>query len=62
MLQGIVSIISGIIVAFYFGWNVAPIGLLTTGILVVAQSSVTNYLKRKGMRDMLLAEDASRVS
>ncbi|KAF7634020.1 hypothetical protein Mgra_00006545 [Meloidogyne graminicola] len=62
VLQGIVSIISGIIVAFYFGWNVAPIGLLTTGILVVAQSSVTNYLKRKGMRDMLLAEDASRVA
>ena len=61
VLQGIVSVITGVIVAFYFGWNVAPIGLTTAAILVIAQTSVTNYLKRRGMRDMLLAEDASRV-
>nr|CAD2161669.1 unnamed protein product [Meloidogyne enterolobii] len=62
VLQGIVSVITGVIVAFYFGWNVAPIGLTTAAILVIAQTSVTNYLKRRGMRDMLLAEDASRIA
>uniref|UniRef100_A0A915N5W5 ABC-type xenobiotic transporter n=1 Tax=Meloidogyne javanica TaxID=6303 RepID=A0A915N5W5_MELJA len=62
VLQGIVSVMTGVIVAFYFGWNVAPIGLTTAAILVVAQTSVTNYLKRRGMRDMLLAEDASRIA
>ena len=30
-------------------------------LLVVMQSSVANYLKRKGMRDMIKAEEASRV-
>uniref|UniRef100_A0A1I8BVI5 ABC-type xenobiotic transporter n=1 Tax=Meloidogyne hapla TaxID=6305 RepID=A0A1I8BVI5_MELHA len=62
VLQGIVSVIAGIAVAFSFGWNVAPIGLTTAAILVVAQTSVTNYLKKRGMKDMLLAEDASRVA
>ena len=62
VLQGIVSLVAGISVAFWFGWNVAPIGLGTAAILVVLQTSVSNYLKRRGMRDMVMAEDASRVA
>lgn len=62
VLQGVVSLVAGVSVAFYFGWNVAPIGLATAAILVILQSTVSNYLKRRGMRDMLLAEDASRVA
>uniref|UniRef100_A0A914HYY5 ABC-type xenobiotic transporter n=1 Tax=Globodera rostochiensis TaxID=31243 RepID=A0A914HYY5_GLORO len=62
VLQGVVSLIAGIAVAFYFGWKVAPIGLGTSIILVILQSSVSNYLKRRGMRDLEAAEEASKVA
>jgi ABC-type multidrug transport system fused ATPase/permease subunit len=62
VLQGLVSLVAGIAVAFYFGWNVAPIGLATAAILVIIQIFLTNYLKSRGMRDLQMAEDASRVA
>ncbi|KAI1720374.1 ABC transporter transmembrane region domain-containing protein [Ditylenchus destructor] len=62
VLQGLTSLVVGVIVAFYFGWNVAPIGLATAALLVILQTSVSNYLKSRGMRDMVLAEEASRIA
>jgi len=62
VLQSLVSLLIGISIAFYFGWNVAPICIVTAMILVVLQTSVTNYLKRRAMRDLLLAEDASKLA
>ncbi|KAL3102064.1 hypothetical protein niasHS_003473 [Heterodera schachtii] len=62
VLQGVVSLLAGISVAFYFGWNVAPIGLGTSIILVILQSFVSNYLKRRGMRDLQAAEEASKMA
>lgn len=56
------SLITGVAVAFYFGWNMAPIGVATAVILVVLQTSVSQYLKRRGMKDVEIAEEASRVS
>uniref|UniRef100_A0A915EGH1 ABC-type xenobiotic transporter n=1 Tax=Ditylenchus dipsaci TaxID=166011 RepID=A0A915EGH1_9BILA len=62
VLQGLISLVAGVIVAFYFGWNVAPIGLATALLLVILQTSVSNYLKRRGMKDIIVAEEASRIA
>ena len=62
VLQSLVSLAVGLVVAFYFGWNVAPICLVTAMILVLLQTSVTNYLKRKAIRDMQMAEEVARMA
>ncbi|KAH7724074.1 Bile salt export pump [Aphelenchoides avenae] len=62
VLQGIVSLITGVAVAFYFGWNMAPIGVATAVLLVILQTSVSQYLKRRGMKDVEIAEEASRIA
>ncbi|CAL2049482.1 unnamed protein product [Caenorhabditis brenneri] len=61
VLNGIVSLFAGIAVAFWFGWSMAPIGLLTALILVIAQSTVAQYLKYRGPKDMESAIEASRI-
>lgn len=48
-------------VAFYFGWNVAPIGLAIAALLVIIQTSVSNFLKRRSIKDIKLKEEASKV-
>ncbi|KAK6010603.1 hypothetical protein OSTOST_24365, partial [Ostertagia ostertagi] len=48
VLQGVCALVAGIVVAFSYGWNVAPIGLATALLLVFAQSSVAQYLKFRG--------------
>ncbi|VDM49693.1 unnamed protein product [Toxocara canis] len=62
VLQGVVSLIAGVAVAFYFGWNMAPIGVATCVILVILQSAVTQYLKFRGQKDIEVAEEASRLA
>lgn len=61
VLTGITSLFCGIAVAFYFGWNMAPIGLLTAALLVVSQSAVAQYLKFRGQKDLNSAVEASRI-
>ncbi|CAD6194446.1 unnamed protein product [Caenorhabditis auriculariae] len=61
VLTGVVSLIAGISVAFYFGWNMAPIGLATALLLVISQSAVAQYLKFRGQADMDSAIEASRL-
>ncbi|KAJ1346259.1 Multidrug resistance protein pgp-3 [Parelaphostrongylus tenuis] len=60
VMQGICALITGIIVAFCFGWNMALCGLATAVILVIAQSSVAQYLKFRGQKDTDSAIEASR--
>nr|AFX93749.1 P-glycoprotein 3 [Haemonchus contortus] len=62
VLQGVCALVAGIAVAFSFGWNVAPIGLATALMLVVIQSSVAQYLKFRGQKDMDSAVEASQVA
>lgn len=62
VLNGIVSLFAGIAVAFWFGWSMAPIGLATALLLVIAQSVVAQYLKVRGHKDMESAIEASRVT
>ncbi|CAI2356592.1 unnamed protein product [Caenorhabditis sp. 36 PRJEB53466] len=61
VLNGVVSLFAGIAVAFWFGWSMAPIGLLTALLLVIAQSAVAQYLKYRGPKDMESAIEASRI-
>uniref|UniRef100_A0A1I7SYH1 ABC-type xenobiotic transporter n=1 Tax=Caenorhabditis tropicalis TaxID=1561998 RepID=A0A1I7SYH1_9PELO len=61
VLNGIISLFAGIAVAFWFGWSMAPIGLVTALLLVIAQSSVAQYLKYRGPKDMDSAIEASRI-
>ncbi|KAF1747318.1 hypothetical protein GCK72_023780 [Caenorhabditis remanei] len=61
VLNGVVSLFTGIAVAFWFGWSMAPIGLFTALMLVVAQSAVAQYLKYRGPKDMESAIEASRI-
>ncbi|KAF1747317.1 hypothetical protein GCK72_023779 [Caenorhabditis remanei] len=61
VLTGVVSLFAGVGVAFYYGWNMAPIGLATALLLVVVQSGVAQYLKFRGQKDMDSAIEASRL-
>uniref|UniRef100_A0A1I7SYH3 ABC-type xenobiotic transporter n=1 Tax=Caenorhabditis tropicalis TaxID=1561998 RepID=A0A1I7SYH3_9PELO len=61
VLTGVVSLFTGVGVAFYYGWNMAPIGLATALLLVIVQSAVAQYLKFRGQKDMDSAIEASRL-
>ncbi|KIH45194.1 hypothetical protein ANCDUO_24769 [Ancylostoma duodenale] len=60
-MQGVSALLSGVIIAFCYGWNVAPCGLATALLLVIAQSSVAQYLKFRGQKDIDSAVEASRI-
>ncbi|TKR64356.1 hypothetical protein L596_024906 [Steinernema carpocapsae] len=62
VLQGVVSLIAGVCVAFYYGWNMAPIGVLTAVVLVILQSLVSQYLKFRGVKDNEVAHEASQLA
>ncbi|VDL78488.1 unnamed protein product [Nippostrongylus brasiliensis] len=61
VMQGFCALVSGMVVAFSFGWNVAPCGLATALLLVAAQSSVAQYLKFRGQKDIETTVEASRI-
>uniref|UniRef100_A0AC34GGM6 ABC transmembrane type-1 domain-containing protein n=1 Tax=Panagrolaimus sp. ES5 TaxID=591445 RepID=A0AC34GGM6_9BILA len=61
VLVGITSLVSGVIIAIWWGPIVAPVCLITSIIVVVYQLSMTNHLKRRGQKDILVADEASRV-
>ncbi len=62
LFQGAISLITGIGIAFFYDWRMAPIGILTALALALLQSAIAQYLKRRGSRDVSSAENASRVS
>ncbi|KAH7713550.1 P glycoprotein 16 [Aphelenchoides avenae] len=62
VLQGVVSLFCGIGVAFYFGWNMAPIGLVTAISFVIVQISISRYLKRRGVKDAEIVDEASKIA
>uniref|UniRef100_A0A1I7SW83 ABC-type xenobiotic transporter n=1 Tax=Bursaphelenchus xylophilus TaxID=6326 RepID=A0A1I7SW83_BURXY len=56
------AIVSGIVIAFSYGPAMAPIGILTSGCLVLIQTFLSQYLKKRGHTDALLAEAPSRLA
>ncbi|KAF8362844.1 pgp-4 [Pristionchus pacificus] len=62
VLQAASSIIAAIIIAFTYGPLMAPIGILTAGTLVTIQTLVAKYLKQKGQKDAVKAEEPARLA
>ncbi|KAI6170210.1 Multidrug resistance protein pgp-3 [Aphelenchoides besseyi] len=62
VLQGMVSLIAGLSIGFYFDWHMAPIAMCTAFLIVGTQIFLTNYMKRRGFKDAEIAEEASRVA
>uniref|UniRef100_A0A1I8ESW6 ABC-type xenobiotic transporter n=1 Tax=Wuchereria bancrofti TaxID=6293 RepID=A0A1I8ESW6_WUCBA len=62
LLQGIVSLCAGIIVAFSFSWKMACIGVIICTIFVILQTSLSHYLKIQGQKDAKIAEKAASLA
>ncbi|KAK6048318.1 hypothetical protein COOONC_14177 [Cooperia oncophora] len=54
--------IGGTSIAFSYGPAMAPIGVLTAGTLITLQTLVARYLKMRGQKDAVLAEEPSRLA
>ncbi|XGW12862.1 hypothetical protein V3C99_013481 [Haemonchus contortus] len=62
VVSAVSSIIGGISIAFSYGPAMAPIGVLTAVTLITLQTLVARYLKVRGQRDAVLAEEPSRLA
>ncbi|KAI1702461.1 ABC transporter transmembrane region domain-containing protein [Ditylenchus destructor] len=62
VLQSSISLIAGVSIAVYFGWNVASVGITTSLIIGLLQTFMSSYLKRRVMQDMVLSEEVSRMA
>ncbi|ETN84287.1 ABC transporter, ATP-binding protein [Necator americanus] len=56
------SMIGGISIAFSYGPAMAPIGVLTAVALITIQTLVAQYLKVRGQKDAVKAEEPSRLA
>ncbi|RCN31295.1 ABC transporter, ATP-binding protein, partial [Ancylostoma caninum] len=56
------AMIGGISIAFSYGPEMAPIGVFTAGALITIQTLVAQYLKRRGQKDAIKAEEPSRLA
>ncbi|KHJ99221.1 hypothetical protein OESDEN_00785, partial [Oesophagostomum dentatum] len=54
--------IGGISIAFSYGPKMAPIGVLTAVALITLQTLLAQYLKRRGQKDAIKAEEPSRLA
>uniref|UniRef100_A0AC35TMW8 P-loop containing nucleoside triphosphate hydrolase protein n=1 Tax=Rhabditophanes sp. KR3021 TaxID=114890 RepID=A0AC35TMW8_9BILA len=62
VLQGVVSLIAGLIISFVYGWRMAFVGIGTALTLLVVNVSTSNLLKRRAMEDSHTAERASQIA
>ncbi|CAD5212275.1 unnamed protein product [Bursaphelenchus okinawaensis] len=62
VLQGLVSLVCGVTIAFYFSVYMAPVGLGSAVVIVIIQLILTNLLKKRALTDVKVAEDASRIA
>ncbi|VDN20845.1 unnamed protein product [Gongylonema pulchrum] len=62
VIQAFTAILAGIGIAFYYGPKMAPVGILTAMILMLLQTIVAQYLKRRSVKDDKLTHEPYRVS
>uniref|UniRef100_A0A915CZ45 ABC-type xenobiotic transporter n=1 Tax=Ditylenchus dipsaci TaxID=166011 RepID=A0A915CZ45_9BILA len=62
VIQGWVSLIVGISVAFYFGWNVAIFGVAIMLALIIVQFIVAASMKRRGIKLVKFYEVGSKLT
>ncbi|CAD5211612.1 unnamed protein product [Bursaphelenchus okinawaensis] len=56
------AMISGVTIAFCYGPAMAPIGIATSSFLVLLQTLLSRYLKKRGHTDAVLAEEPARLA
>ncbi|CAB3411421.1 unnamed protein product [Caenorhabditis bovis] len=61
-VQSVSAVIGGVVVAFTYGPAMAPIGLLSTATLFGLQFVIGQFLKRRGAKDAVKAEEPSRLA
>lgn len=62
VVQGLTGLIGGIIIAFIASPTVAPICVVWSLILVIIQTTISSYLKKRGTKDVKVAEQASKIA
>ncbi|VDM58341.1 unnamed protein product [Angiostrongylus costaricensis] len=62
VVAAVSSIIAGISIAFSYGPKMAPIGILTAVTLISLQTLIAQFLKRRGQKDAVKAEEPSRLA
>uniref|UniRef100_A0A183E0J9 Bile salt export pump n=1 Tax=Gongylonema pulchrum TaxID=637853 RepID=A0A183E0J9_9BILA len=60
VIQAFTAILAGIGIAFYYGPKMAPVGILTAMILMLLQTIVAQYLKRRSVKDDKLTHEPYR--
>uniref|UniRef100_A0A7E4UP36 ABC-type xenobiotic transporter n=1 Tax=Panagrellus redivivus TaxID=6233 RepID=A0A7E4UP36_PANRE len=61
VLQGITTLICGLAIAFSVSWCITPFCLLIALILVIIQTQISAFLKRRGVQDAEIASTAGRI-
>ncbi|CAJ0607312.1 unnamed protein product [Cylicocyclus nassatus] len=62
VVAAVSSLIGGISIAFSYGPKMAPVGVLTAVVLITLQTLVAQYLKIRGQKDAVKAEEPSRLA
>ncbi|CAI5443852.1 unnamed protein product [Caenorhabditis angaria] len=62
VIQGVSAVAGGVLIAFFYGPAMAPIGILTSSTLIAIQTLVAQFLKRRGTQDAIRAEEPSRLA
>uniref|UniRef100_A0A1I7VKS6 ABC-type xenobiotic transporter n=1 Tax=Loa loa TaxID=7209 RepID=A0A1I7VKS6_LOALO len=62
VLQGITSLCAGVVVALWFSWKMACIGITNCTVFVILQSILMQYLKIRGQKDAKIAEKTASLA
>uniref|UniRef100_A0A914XVN7 Uncharacterized protein n=1 Tax=Panagrolaimus superbus TaxID=310955 RepID=A0A914XVN7_9BILA len=62
VLVGITSLVSGILLCIWWGPYVTAVCLIASIIFVTFKIAMSNYLKKRGLKDLQSAEESARVN
>ena len=62
VLQGITSLVAGLVIAMCYGSNFAPFCLITSFLFIGIQAGINFAVKKRGIKDAEVAEDEATVS
>ncbi|KAI6197401.1 Multidrug resistance protein pgp-3 [Aphelenchoides besseyi] len=62
VLSAIAAMIAGLLIAFYFDWLMAAVGLTAPTVIVISQLIITIATRRRAQEDAEIAEESSRIA
>ncbi|KAK0405945.1 hypothetical protein QR680_018274 [Steinernema hermaphroditum] len=62
IVQGVVSIVSGVLLSFFIGWQMALIAVAVYAVLYGVKISLDRYIRKRDRQDIYNAEDAGRIA